>query len=88
VIVVEQTNGWMIQVYVGHVVSTLIGITMKMKNSMKDGYKVLKTMGTGLYIQVCNYKYLNEIAHYRYMKESDMNESSNRVGVWKPKLIK
>ena len=59
-----------------------------MKNSMKEGYKVLKTIGNGLYIQVCNYKYLNEIAHYRYSKESDMNESSSRVGIWKPKLIK
>jgi hypothetical protein len=54
---------------------------------MKEGYKVLEPYGQGLFIDVYNYKALNEIGHYRYSRIYD-NISDNKVGTWKPKLIK
>ena len=55
---------------------------------MKEGYKVLGTIGSGLYIQVTNYLGLNEIGHYRYSSESSIIGSPSVIGMWKPKLIK
>ena len=55
---------------------------------MKEGYKVLGTIGNGLYIQVTNYLGLNEIGHYRYSSESNIIDSPSVIGMWKPKLIK
>ena len=55
---------------------------------MKEGYKVLETLGHGMYIEVYNYKYLNEIGHYRYSKPWASGISDNKIGMWKPKLIK
>ena len=55
---------------------------------MKEGYKVLKTIGGGLYIQVTNYEGLNEIGHYRYSNPWVSGMSDNKIGMWKPKLIK
>lgn len=55
---------------------------------MKEGYKVLKTFGQGLFIEVYNYKSLNEIGHYRYSGIYNAGISNNRIGMWKPKLIK
>jgi|LakMenEpi03Aug12_release.lakeMendotaPanAssembly.Ray.scaffolds.fasta_scaffold4948919_1 hypothetical protein len=55
---------------------------------MKEGYIVNKTIGTGLYIEVYNYKALNEISHYRYLTNPNIDVVNNRVGVWKAKLIK
>lgn len=56
---------------------------------MKEGYKVLKYCGIGLYIDVHNYKALNEIGHYRYSGDYRSSFSTtNKVGTWKPKLIK
>lgn len=55
---------------------------------MKEGYKVLKTIGGGLYIQVTNYVGLNEIGHYRYYGEDGAIDSPSVIGMWKPKLIK
>ncbi len=55
---------------------------------MKEGYKVLKTIGGGLYIQVTNYTGLNEIGHYRYYSEYGVTDTPSAIGMWKPKLIK
>ena len=55
---------------------------------MKEGYKVLEYYGNGVYIEVYNYKALNEVAHYRYSQDYGKLFSSNRIGMWKPKLIK
>ncbi len=55
---------------------------------MREGYIVNKTIGTGLYIEVYNYKALNEISHYRYSTNPNIDVVNNRVGVWKAKLIK
>ena len=55
---------------------------------MKEGYKVLKTFGQGIYIEVYNYKALNEIGHYRYSNPLVSGMSDNKIGMWKPKLIK
>jgi len=55
---------------------------------MKEGYKVLEPFGQGMYIEVYNYKALNEIGHYRYSRVYNAGISENRIGMWKPKLIK
>lgn len=55
---------------------------------MKEGYKVLEPFGQGMYIEVYNYKALNEIGHYRYSRVYNAGISDNRIGMWKPKLIK
>ena len=55
---------------------------------MKEGYKVLEYIGSGLYIEVYNYKALNEVGHYRYSRTYGNTDSSSKVGMWKPKLIK
>ena len=55
---------------------------------MKEGYKVLEPAGQGMYIVVFNYKALNEIGHYRYSQDYGWLPSSQRIGMWKPKLIK
>lgn len=55
---------------------------------MKEGYKVLEYLGSGLYIEVYNYKALNEVGHYRYSRDYGHADSGSKVGMWKPKLIK
>lgn len=55
---------------------------------MKEGYKVLEPYGKGLYIEVYNYKALNEIGHYRYSQNYGTLFSENKIGLWKPKAIK
>lgn len=55
---------------------------------MKEGYKVLEPFGQGMYVEVYNYKALNEIGHYRYSNPLVSGMSDNKIGMWKPKLIK
>ena len=53
---------------------------------MKEGYKVLAPLGKGLYIEVFNYKELNEIGHYRYSRQWSSGISENKIGIWRPKI--
>ena len=52
---------------------------------MKEGYKVLPTLGKGLFIEVYNYVGLNEIGQYRFTIQPKKH-SSNLVGIWKQKI--
>jgi hypothetical protein len=53
---------------------------------MKEGYKVNKTIGSGLFIKVYNFTSLNEVGHYRYSTEN-RGRSNYLVGIWKQKKI-
>jgi hypothetical protein len=56
---------------------------------MQEGYKVNEPVGSGLYIEICNFIGLNEIGHYRYSTYSRFEFASPSViGLWKPKSIK
>ena len=52
---------------------------------MKEGYKVLPTLGKGLFIEVYNYVGLNEIGQYRFTIQPKKHYDSI-VGIWKQKI--
>jgi hypothetical protein len=55
---------------------------------MQKGYIINEPVGNGLYIQVTNFKGLNQIGHYRYSDEAYCTPTYSAIGAWKPKLIK
>ena len=58
---------------------------------MREGYIVNPTIGAGCFIEVHNWKGLNEIGHFRYTKYRNKKTTSigsNLIGIWKPKKIK
>jgi hypothetical protein len=57
---------------------------------MKEGYKVLPTVGIGLFIEVYNWTSLNEISHFRWSEKPSHKQinTTDKVGMWKPKTIK
>jgi hypothetical protein len=63
VIVVGLTNGWKIQVSALSVASTLIGITMKMKNSMEDIIEYTRTLRDGTTQAMYRSKWMNQEYH-------------------------
>jgi len=63
VIVVGRTKCTKIRVFVLHVVSTLIGITMKMKNSMEDIIEYTRTLRDGTTQAMYRSKWMNQEYH-------------------------
>jgi hypothetical protein len=63
VIVVGRTNGWKIQVSALSVANTLIGITMKTKNSMEDIIEYTRTLRDGTTQAMYRSKWMNQEYH-------------------------
>jgi hypothetical protein len=53
---------------------------------MKEGYKVLRTIGQGCFIEVYNFIGLNTVAQYRFTIPI-IKHSKELVGIWKQKTI-
>jgi len=53
---------------------------------MKEGYKVLPTIGIGDFIEVYNFIGLNQIGQYRF-RIPIKRHASNLVGIWKLKTL-
>ena len=52
---------------------------------MKEGYKVLPTLGIGCFIEVYNFEGSNQIGQYRFRIQPKEHYDSI-VGIWKQKI--